>query len=157
MRLRGLLALLLVLSAAPCAARCLAYEPAVVSLVGELVSKTLPGPPNYANIARGDIPEVVLILHLEEPVCVSGDPTSRLNSTSRAGISEVQLFVLPGKARALVGRRVRATGSLFGAHTGHHRTPVVLRVSALRLDGSAARGDDAVAAVPRLLSRGWLT
>lgn len=132
MKLSGLLVLLLLFAPSSGAARCLAYEPSTVSLVGKLVSKTLPGPPNYTSIARGDIPEVVLILHLEAPVCVSGDPASTLNSASRSGIVEVQLVVTLSKARVFVGKRVRASGSLFNAHTGHHRTPVLLQVSSLR-------------------------
>jgi hypothetical protein len=32
------------------------------------------------------------------------------------------------KYKSLVGRRVDATGQLFGAHTGHHHTEVLLTV-----------------------------
>ena len=113
----------------PAVARCLRYEPATVSLVGELSSKLVPGPPSYTSLARGDIPETIFILHLAEPVCVSGDPASQRNSESHTGISEVQLSVPQERVRALVGKKVRASGNLFSAQTGHHRTPVVLRVT----------------------------
>ena len=63
---------------------------------------------------------------------MSGDPSSTQNAKSHAGVGEVQLSVQASKARFLVGKQVRATGTLFGAHTGHHRTPVVLQVKALR-------------------------
>ena len=132
MKLSGCLVLLLLAAPSPAGARCLAYEPSVVSLVGKLASKTVPGPPNYTSIARGDLPEVVFTLHLEAPVCVSANPTSTLNSASRSGILEVQLVIPVSRARPWVGKRVRATGSLFKGHTGHHRTPVILHVSALR-------------------------
>jgi hypothetical protein len=33
--------------------------------------------------------------------------------------------------KALLGRKVVATGSLFGANTGHHHTPVLLTVTCI--------------------------
>jgi len=132
-----MLVLSLLLLASPAAARCLSYEPAVVTLAGEVRSRTVPGPPGYANIARGDIPETIYVLALAEPVCVSADPSSKLNAKSAADVREVQLSVAKDKVRFLVGKQVHATGSLFHAHTGHHRTPVVLRVS--KLSGDPAR------------------
>ena len=128
------IAVALGLAAAPSAARarCLHYEPAQVNLEGTLTSKRFPGPPNYVSIARGDHPESVLILTLDKPACVSADPQSRTNSRSHAGITEVQLAVDGQSHRTLVGRHVRATGSLTARSSRHHRTPVVLTVKAMR-------------------------
>lgn len=126
--LLGLSALL----AAPAGARCLRHDPAVVTLEGTLESRSLPGPPNYVSIGRGDYPETVLFLILDEPVCVSGDPTSRRNGKSHAGVAEVQVQIPLARARSLVGKRVRATGTLSGAHTRAHRTPVLLSARTLR-------------------------
>lgn len=132
--MRAALALALLSTLAPLSAtaRCLAQEPSVVSLDGVLRSSLLPGPPDYASIARGDYPESVLILTLDRPICVSGDPSSSRNSQSHAGLLEVQLVVAREEALPLVGKRVRASGTLFGAHTKHHRTPVVLQVRSIR-------------------------
>lgn len=127
-----LLALLLVAIALPAGARCLRHDPAVVTLEGTLESRRLPGPPGYVSIGRGDYPETVLFLALDEPVCVSGDPTSRRNGKSHASIEEIQVQIPLARARHLVGKRVRATGSLSGAHTRAHRTPVVLSAKSLR-------------------------
>jgi hypothetical protein len=33
---------------------CLHFDPAVEELVGTMVRKTVPGPPNYQSIAKGD-------------------------------------------------------------------------------------------------------
>ena len=134
MRLLGAFFLLLALLPSVAEARCLKYEPTTVSLVGRLASKTLAGPPNYVSIARGDVPETVYILHLDTPVCVLGDSSSRTNAKSHVGIKEIQLVTDAAKARSLVGKRVSASGTLFGPHSRHHRTPVLLRVS--RLDGA---------------------
>jgi hypothetical protein len=132
--MRAYLALALLLTLAPLSAtaRCLAQEPSVVSLDGELRASLLPGPPNYVSIARGDYPESVLILTLDRAVCVSGDPSSSRNSQSHAGLLEVQLVVSQDQVRSLIGKRVRASGTLFGAHSERHRTPIVLQVRSIR-------------------------
>jgi len=122
----------LVLGAADSEARCLSYEPAQVVLVGTLTARTLPGPPNYHSIASGDYPETVFVLKLDEPICVSGDPSSRLNRNGHSRITEVQLLTRGVDLKRFVNRQVRASGSLFGAHMGSHRTPVVLTVVGLR-------------------------
>ncbi len=120
------------LGGASAGARCLAYEPAQVTLTGELTSRVVPGPPDYRSIARGDHPETVVILVLDAPVCVRGDPSSRSNSQGHAQVAEVQLVVRGSAWRALRGKRVRVSGSLFAGNSGHHRTPVVLTVRGLR-------------------------
>lgn len=124
-------------------ARCLSYEPAQVTLVGTLTSRTFPGPPNYHSIARGDHPETVFILTLDEPICVSGDPLSRLNSKSHSQVTEVQLVTRDVNPKRFLHKKIRATGSFFGAHTGHHRTPIVLTVVKLRAaqEGAAPTSD----------------
>lgn len=114
------------------AARCLSYEPAQVTLVGILTSRILPGPPSYRSISHGDYPETVLFLKLDEPICVSGDSSSGSNRKSHAGVTEVQILVDGVDPRRFIGKKVRASGSFFGAHMGQHRTPVVLSVVKLR-------------------------
>jgi hypothetical protein len=120
------------LGVADSAARCLTYEPARVTLVGVLTSRTLPGPPNYRSIAQGDYPETVFFLELNEPICVSGDPSSRRNRSSHSRVTEVQLLIPDVPPRRFVDKQVRASGSLFGAHMSYHRTPVLLTVVELR-------------------------
>jgi hypothetical protein len=47
---------------------CLAYEPAVVQLIGTISKKTFPGPPNYESIKKGDKPETYWVLDLPDTV-----------------------------------------------------------------------------------------
>ena len=124
--------LALALGVADSQARCLTYEPTRVVLVGTLVARTLPGPPNYHSIASGDYPETVFILKLDEPICVSGDPSSRLNRNGHSNVTEVQLLTRDLNLRRFRNKQVRATGSLFSKHMEGHRTPVVLTVVGLR-------------------------
>jgi hypothetical protein len=130
--LRALFALIALFAASEAAARCLAYEPSRVALTGELEMRKLPGPPNYRSVARGDRPENVYFVKLDAPVCVSGDPTSRLNSRSLAGVAEVQLIVSAVKGSSAVGKHMKIYGTLSGAQSGAHRTPVLLTVKEMR-------------------------
>jgi hypothetical protein len=63
---------------------------------------------------------------------VNQDASNPDLNPSQKNVRQVQL-VLDQKDcdKALLGKRVVATGSLFGAHTGHHHTPVLLTVSNL--------------------------
>lgn len=48
------------------------------------------------------------------------------------GVDALQLVLTTAQYNVLrpaLGSRVRLRGSLFEAHTGHHHTPVLLRVS----------------------------
>jgi hypothetical protein len=102
--------------------RCLSYEPAVVTLSGTLVRKTFPGPPNYESVKKGDKPETSWFLDLPESVCVGEDKTEPDLNPKQSGVHEIQLVLQPEqyqRHKGMVGRKVLATGSLFGEHTGH--------------------------------------
>jgi hypothetical protein len=74
------------------------------------------------------------LLDLTQEVCVDEDKAEPELDPEHRGIRIIQL-VLDEKAykthKHLVGKRVVATGTLFGEHTGHHHTPVLMTVSAL--------------------------
>ena len=117
-------------------AGCKAFEPAVVSLHGTLVRETLAGPPNDHDIHKGDEPETIWLLKLESPICVDEDKAQPDLNPSRKNVRKVQLVLNKAhdeRANALRGKRVVATGTLFGAHTGHDHTSVVLTVTYLDL------------------------
>jgi len=114
-------------------AKCLAYEPAEVTLAGRLVTRYFPGPPNYGETPRQDTKERVYLLQLQVPMCVVGNAASDLNSESEAGIVDVQLWPADGvswtQLLALDGSKVILTGRLSHRITAHHRGPVLLAVS----------------------------
>jgi len=114
---------------------CLSYEPVGVKLTGIIISKTYPGPPEYESIRKGDEPETYWLLALPRPACVDQpDPTDDVNVAQR-GIRRIQLVFHDEKDyrtyQPLLGRRVIATGTLYGAITIHHKTPVLLQVHTL--------------------------
>jgi len=122
------------------AQKCLEYGP-TVSLTGTLHSRVFAGPPNYESIKRGDAKETAIILKLTNPTCTIGDDTNSFD-ISYSNIREMQLVIFDDDKRkndALwktvdrqMGKIVVVTGTLFGAHTGHHRTNVLIQVSDIR-------------------------
>ena len=124
---------------------CLRYEPAVVHLLGRVVRRTFPGPPNYENIQKGDQPETQALLKLDQPICVLGDPKDELNSEDEHDQRLVTLVPASGmKMASFLGARVRVEGTLFHAITMHHRTPVLITVKRItRVGGPAATKPDA--------------
>src|SRR6266436_5345566 len=114
--------LLLLLSPAACVAQlepsgCRSYEPTVVGLHGTLIRKTFPGPPNYSDIRKGDKAETYWLLNLDSPICVNQDMSEPDLNPSQKDVRRVQL-VLDQQAydrhKTLLGKRIVATGSLFG-------------------------------------------
>ena len=132
--------LLILLSAASVAQLemigCKSYGPGSVSLHGTLRRKALPGPPNYEDIHKGDKPETFWLLRLDSPICVAQDKAEPDLNPRQKDVREVELVLnneQAGRMNVLLGKRVVATGTLFGAHTGHHHTPVLLTVTYLDL------------------------
>jgi hypothetical protein len=110
---------------------CAGLEPAITRLDGRLTLRDYAGPPNYESVAGGDRLEQQWILMLDRPLCVVADPGSDPDLETMRELVEVQLVVFPGTevpADAYRDRRIGVEGSLFTAHTGHHRTPVLLQV-----------------------------
>jgi len=118
---------------------CLSYEPSVVRLTGTIIRKTFPGPPNYESVEQGDSPEVAWLLVLSKPICVEKDAKDPDLNPAQKDIRKIQLVFRDSTAyknqKDLVGKGVIARGTLFGAHTGHHHTPVLLTVSTLTKAG----------------------
>ena len=114
---------------------CLEYGP-VVSLNGTLSSRVFAGPPNYESVRRGDRKETAIILTLETATCTTATKTpADTFDVAETAIREVQLVITtPAQWKALKrlrGTPVTVTGTLFHAHTGHHRTKVLLSVAEL--------------------------
>lgn len=119
-------------------ARTVYYEPERVELTGTVKRHVFPGPPNYTDVKKGDAAEPAWVLHSPQPVKVvpkAGKPgeTDEMNTPETA--SDFQLVLDSDqlkKYRALLGKKVTATGTLFHAHTGHHHTAVLMSVTALK-------------------------
>lgn len=125
-----LFALLFVTTASEAQRKQLRYEPETVTLTGRVVYRTFYGPPNYGETPKKDSRETQAILLLDSPIDVIGTPNDEINETER-GVKTITL-VSDRPLRSFVGKRVTAQGSLFHAHTGHHRTKVLMSVSSVK-------------------------
>lgn len=106
-----------------------------LALEGVLTYRIFPGPPNYADVRRGDTPEPAYIVKLDSPICIAGDDFVDANTK----IDNVQVYPEDQEAgngqmfrdlQRLVGRRVQVEGkSAFGAHTAHHKAPLMLPIT----------------------------
>lgn len=115
---------------------CYHYRPAPVSLTGRLIQRTLPGPPNYQSIKRGDRPQVVDLLILDAPICTIPDYKDSPNTDAFQGQDTVQVRRAEAtwrEVRRLTGRRVMVSGTLAEWALGPDRTPVVIDPTAVRL------------------------
>jgi hypothetical protein len=91
-------------------------------------------PPNYSDVRKRDTAETTWFLDLDSPVCMTQDASDPELNPSQKNVHMVQLALDQAayeRYKALLGRRVVATGSCFGAHTAHHHTPVLLTASNL--------------------------
>jgi len=133
-RLSALAYLLLAFFVVQVHAACLQYEPAAVSLRGKLLRRVYAAPPNYEDLHKGDRPETYWIIQLQSPTCVNEDKAEPDLNVFQRDIRSVQLVLTKEKYRmykSLLSKRVVATGTLFGAHTAHHHTPVLMTVTTL--------------------------
>jgi hypothetical protein len=128
-----LLALFVCVSAR--AQQCFEYGP-TITLSGTLRSRVFAGPPNYESIKRGDRKETAVMLTLTAPIWVTGEDPMGILGPSETNIREVQLVVSQTAhwktVRRLLRKRASVTGTLFHAHTGHHRTKVLIEVTGIR-------------------------
>jgi hypothetical protein len=103
--------------ALPASANCLHYEPANVTLTGEVTVTPFPGDRHEP------------ILRLAEPVCVDGTPKASYDSKSEKNVTELQMvFASYPFGAQWHDKRVTVTGKLFHAFTPAHRTKVLIMV-----------------------------
>jgi len=75
---------------------------------------------------------------LAQNICTTGNDPQGLD-VAEAGVHEIQLAITNDAhwkiVRRLIGHRVIVAGTLFHAHTGHHRTKVLIDVGNIRAAG----------------------
>jgi hypothetical protein len=110
------------------ASQCVEYG--ATSLVGTLVRQTYPGPPDYESVTKGDEPQTIWVLQLDERACVYSESTY----ASGYGEREVQL-VLDAKQyaqyRTFLGKQLIVTGEL-GRGGARHEKRLVLVVHEMK-------------------------
>src|SRR5947208_9517999 len=100
---------------------CVHYRLSPVPLTGRLIRRTLPGPPNYESIARGDRPQVVDLLILDTPICTIADYQDSPNTDALQGQDTIQVRRAEStwrEGRRLSGHRVVVPATLAGSARG---------------------------------------
>ena len=115
----------------------LEYEPALVTLSGEVVVLTKPGPPGFGETPDEDAIVDVPVLKLSTPINVRGQVGGGVNSDSFVDIHEVQLILGPCEHCFIryLKKTVNVTGTLFEHQSGHHYTSVLLAVHEFAQNG----------------------
>lgn len=111
-----------------------------VTLVGRLRTRLCPGPPNYTSTEAGDYPSYLTFLEMEPASLrralqkpVDGLGLSPQEILAFANCNEVQL-VFDSRWEMMMHQSsaTEITGTLWHAHTAHHRAPFVLMVKSAR-------------------------
>jgi hypothetical protein len=109
---------------------CLRYEPDTARIAGTLTRHMYYGAPGYGEDPTRDDKEVGFYLHVAAPLCMQAGSDD--SDVARSGIRRIQLVLDQDgytRLRPYLGKKVTLRGTLFGAFTGHHHTPVILDVS----------------------------
>jgi len=108
------------------ASDCVKYgvQVEISGFYGEVV---FPGPPNYENVRAGDASETASFLFLENAICISagGDEMELAIASTRVIQLSCPSYII-GLLRDAAGKLSKVRGSLFAAHTAHHRTSALI-------------------------------
>lgn len=130
--------MIFVLMASTAFAETLYYEPDVSTISGTLKKELFYGAPNYGENPKTDAKEPTYVLYLDKPISVKMKKGSDDINVSREDVKKISLEVENGsqeffrKMKDLVGRKVTATGKLWGGFNGHHHTDVLMWISDIR-------------------------
>lgn len=108
--------------------KTVSYEPEVVELIGILHKMVYPGPPEYMSVEMGDYPEEVVILTLKDPINVEAAKDDNFNESEK-GVRELQVvFEDSVPTSDQMKELISLQGTLYHAHTAHHRRRVLMTV-----------------------------
>ena len=108
------------------------YEPEEIELSGMLHETVCPGPPEYTSVETGDCPEEVVILTLKDPIDVEIKGEDNFNEPEK-GVRELQVVFSDSIPSAhQMKEEISLKGTLYHAHTAHHRRRVLMTVKSWR-------------------------
>lgn len=112
------------------------YEPEKVEVSGFLYETVYPGPPEYMSVEMGDRPEEATIITLKEPINVEikNRDEDDFNEPEK-GVRELQVsFSDSGPTPAQMKQEIVLKGTLYHAHTAHHRRRVLMMVESWKIN-----------------------
>lgn len=113
--------------------RWFSFEPEIVALEGILELKPFAGPSTFGEIEGADRIEIALIVRLSAPISVRRSDNDPLNGEDIENVTQIQLNCADHLTDCvrLANKKVRVTGTLFAAHTGHHHARLLIDVGEL--------------------------
>jgi hypothetical protein len=109
------------------------YEPTVVELTGKLVEKVFYGPPGYGEDPKTDSKEHAAILQLEKPIKVIAEKSDEFNET-KSNVKQLQIINIKRiPLSPYLNKKVKLSGKLSSAITGHHHTDVLIEIDMIEL------------------------
>jgi len=108
---------------------CFRYEPDTVRITGTLARHMYYGAPGFGEDPKTDEKEVGFYLDLSTPICTAAGADDV--DVAKTDVRRIQLVLDQpdyDRLRPFLGKNVTLRGTLFGAITGHHHTPVLLSV-----------------------------
>lgn len=109
---------------------CWAYDTEIRGVTGTMEIRVFYGAPGYGEDPIKDKRDVQALLFLDFPACAKG--ASLPSENNQVEVTLVPLSSQP--LSAFVGKRVKVTGKLLNAHTGHHHTPLLLLLTEAALE-----------------------
>lgn len=104
----------------------------ILSVEGKIDWHIFPGPSGYEDVTNGDQPEGAYILYLDKKLCIK-DPDSGVIESQTLHLRNEHNFDL----RKTYGQKIIVNvADLFGAHTGHHRAPIVASLEKVTIKSS---------------------
>lgn len=115
------------------------YEPEVSEIKGKLTLNSFYGPPSFGESPEIDMLEKVWILNLEKAINVYQkiQESEEVNfNVTQYNIDRVQLATFKHKIelKDFENKSISIVGTFWGAHTGHHFTPVLMDVINAKLN-----------------------
>ncbi len=95
------------------------------NLYGVLEKQTYAGLPNYESVENGDIPETVTVIRLNDPMCFMFPE----RNYETIHIKSVQVVDVNKIINTVENQKIKVSGRLFEAETGHHHTEVLIEVT----------------------------
>lgn len=112
------------------------FEPTDVTLTGDIITLTFPGPPNYESIKNGDKEETGPYLILTDPIDIKRQPNTQASiDEPQPNVKLLQLVVVNNDDWKHVkhGNHVSVTGTLSSAITGHHHARALLEIKKINV------------------------
>lgn len=113
------------------------FEPQISVLIGTLKTELNYGPPNYGENPETDEKHNTFIFFPIEPINIIQQKTTSAEigfNVTKDSVIKFQLAPMENiELHPFINKKIKVTGTFYGAHTGHHYTDVLLAVTSAEL------------------------